>query len=53
MKEMKAKYTGKTMYEYYNDELNEALREGLLQVAKEKPADPIRELGLFLMNYKR
>ena len=42
LNEMKAKYSGKTLYDYYNLELNEALKEGLLVIAKEKPSDPVR-----------
>jgi hypothetical protein len=29
------------------------LQEGLLMIAKERPEDPIKNLGLFLINYKK
>ncbi len=35
------------------NELNAVLQEGLLKVAKERPENPIKELGLFLINYKK
>lgn len=51
---MKNKYSSKTtLHEYFYKELNTVLEEGLLKIAKDKPADPIRELGLFLINYSR
>jgi|JI6StandDraft_1071083.scaffolds.fasta_scaffold14554_8 hypothetical protein len=52
---MKAKYSSSkpSLHEYFYAELNTVLEEGLLKIAKDKPADPIRELGLFLINYKR
>jgi len=34
-------------------EVNSALQEGLLNVAKDRPEDPIKQLGLFLINYKK
>jgi hypothetical protein len=34
-------------------EVNSVLQEGLLIVARDRPEDPIKNLGLFLINYKK
>jgi hypothetical protein len=34
-------------------EINAVLQEGLLMIARERPDDPVKHLGLFLINYKK
>jgi hypothetical protein len=35
------------------NDLNAVLQKGLLKVAKERPENPIKELGLYLINYRK
>lgn len=33
--------------------LHAVLEEGMMKVAREKPSNPVRELGNFMLNYKK
>jgi len=35
------------------NEVNVVLQQGLLKVAKERPENPVKELGLYLINYRK
>ena len=51
--EIKARYANRQSIHDYMADVNAVLQEGLLMIAKERPENPIRQLGLFLINYEK
>jgi hypothetical protein len=51
--ELKKRYANRQSIHDYMNEVNAVLQQGLLKIAKERPDNPIKELGLYLINYRK
>jgi hypothetical protein len=51
--EIAKRYANKESVYDYMGKVNSVLQEGLVSIARERPEDPIKHLGLFLINYEK